>query len=336
MTMISGSYRNIIVFLALSFGVIFATVWSLSAGAVPVPWQVIVNTIFDLEGPRQDYIILRSRLPRTLLALLTGGSLAISGTIVQALMRNPLASPKIIGINSGAALAVCLMVILLPNLPLTYLPAAAVIGGCFAASLVYLSSEIGKVSPTRLIMIGIAIGFLCDAGVDYILVTSPSATFSTPLVWLTGSLWSRGWAHIGMVWHILLLLATISVILSFRLDLIRLGDGHATGLGMNVRAERFILLTLGVLLASISVSVVGVLGFVGLMAPHIARSLVGGSHGLLLPCATLTGMLLVVLADASGRALAPPIEVSAGILTAMFGAPFFIFILITTNKAEHA
>ncbi len=323
MTMVSGISRTVVVFTLLTFSVFGAAIWSLSAGAVPVSWQVIANTLFDLDGPRQDYIILRSRLPRTLLALLSGGCLAISGTIVQALLRNPLASPKIIGINSGAALAVCLMVIALPDLPITYLPVAAVL-------------EVGKVSPTRLVLIGIAVGFFCDAGVDYILVTSPSFKFSTPLVWLTGSLWARGWAHLGLVWHVLLLLAVTSVILSYRLDLIRLGDAHATGLGMNVPRERFVLLALAVLLAAISVSVVGVLGFVGLMAPHIARSLVGGSHPVLQPCAILTGMFLVVLADATGRALAPPVEISAGILTAMFGAPFFIFILITTGKAEQS
>ncbi len=336
MTMVSGISRTVVVFTLLTFSVFGAAIWSLSAGAVPVSWQVIANTLFDLDGPRQDYIILRSRLPRTLLALLSGGCLAISGTIVQALLRNPLASPKIIGINSGAALAVCLMVIALPDLPITYLPVAAVLGGCLAASLVWLGSEVGKVSPTRLVLIGIAVGFFCDAGVDYILVTSPSFKFSTPLVWLTGSLWARGWAHLGLVWHVLLLLAVTSVILSYRLDLIRLGDAHATGLGMNVPRERFVLLALAVLLAAISVSVVGVLGFVGLMAPHIARSLVGGSHPVLQPCAILTGMFLVVLADATGRALAPPVEISAGILTAMFGAPFFIFILITTGKAEQS
>ncbi|AZV78252.1 iron ABC transporter permease [Parasedimentitalea marina] len=212
----------------------------------------------------------------TLLVLLNGGCLAISGTIVQALLRNPLASPKIIGINSGAALAVYLMVIMFPNLSITYLPVAAVMGGCLAASLIYLGAEFGKVSPARLVLIGIAVGQLCDAGVNYILVTSPTFTFSTPLVWLTGSLWARGWAHVGMVWHVLPLLGVASVTLSFRLDLIRLGDAHATGLGMNVRVERFMLMVLAVLLASVSVSVVGVLGFVGLMAPQIARSLMGG------------------------------------------------------------
>lgn len=326
--------RNSATLLALSLSVILATIWSLSAGAVAISWSTIANTLFGFEGPKQEFIILRSRLPRTLLALLSGGCLAISGTIIQALLRNPLASPKIIGINSGAALAVCLMVLMLPDIPLTYLPLAAATGGCLAALFVYLGAEIGHATPTRLALIGIAVGFLCDAGVDFILVTSPTYQFSTPLVWLTGSLWSRGWAHLSAIWPVLTCLAGAAVLLSYRMDLIRLGDAHATGLGMNVRFERFALLTLATLLAAVSVSMVGVLGFVGLMSPHIARALVGGGHRVLMPTSILTGMLLVVLADATGRVLAPPIEVSAGILTALLGAPFFIFILIKTNKTE--
>lgn len=319
--------------LALLFSaLIFAMIWSLSAGAVPISWSVIFNTLFDLEGPKQDYIILKSRLPRMLLALLTGGCLAISGVIIQALLRNPLASPKIIGINSGAALAVCLMVLLLPDLSMAYLPLAAALGACVAATIVYLGAELGHASPARLALIGIAVGFLFDAGVNYILVTSPPYQFSTPLVWLTGSLWSRGWAHLGLVWHVLTALGFAGVILSYRLDLIRLGDAHATGLGVNVRVERLLLLAIATLLAAFSVSVVGVLGFVGLMSPHLGRSLVGGRHRILLPVSMLIGMVLVVFADAAGRMIAPPIEISAGILTALFGAPFFVFILIKSTK----
>lgn len=320
--------------LSLALSVILVSLWSISAGAVAVPWGTILNTLFDLDGPKQDFIVLRSRLPRTLLALLTGGCLAVSGTIIQALLRNPLASPKIIGINSGAALAVCLMMLVWPDLPSAYLPVAAIIGGCVAAGIVYLGAELGHASPARLALIGIAVGLLCDAGVDYILVTSPPYQFSTPLVWLTGSLWARGWAHLGMVWPMLVPLALVALALSYRLNIIRLGDAHATGLGVNIRAYRFVLLTLATLLAAISVSVVGVIGFVGLMAPHIARSLVGGDHRVAMPASILTGMLLVTLADATGRALAPPIEISAGILTALFGAPFFIFILISQGKSE--
>ena len=308
-------------------------VWSLSAGAVTIPAMTILNTLFDLDGPQQGFIINRSRLPRSLLACVTGGALAISGVIIQALLRNPLASPKIIGINSGAALGVLLSVLLAPNLGLNWLPLVAACGGVLAAGVIFAIAEFGPVSPARLALVGIAIGMTCDAGVDFILATSDIYDISAPLVWLTGSPWSRGWQHLNAVWPILLGLMAICVIYSYRLDLIRLGAVQATGLGVNVRRDRLVLLTLATFLAAVSVSVVGVLGFVGLMAPHIARHLVGGTHRGLLPVAMLVVALLVMVADAVGRALFAPLEISAGILTSMFGAPFFIFLLLS-RKTE--
>ncbi len=312
---------------------ILVFIWSLSSGAVTIPAATIINTLFDLDGPQQGFIINRSRLPRSLLAFCTGGSLAISGVIIQALLRNPLASPKIIGINSGAALGVLLSVIFAPSLGLNWLPLVAACGGILAAAIIFAIAEFGPISPARLALVGIAIGMTCDAGVDFILATSDIYDVSAPLVWLTGSLWSRGWQHLNAVWPILLSLSALCVLYSYRLDLIRLGTAQATGLGLNVRKERLALLTLATLLAAVSVSVVGVLGFVGLMAPHIARQLVGGTHRGLLPTAMLIGAILVMLADATGRALFAPIEISAGILTAMFGAPFFVFLLLS-NRTE--
>ncbi|MEH6833902.1 MULTISPECIES: FecCD family ABC transporter permease [Falsihalocynthiibacter] len=322
--------RRVWVLVGLLGVVVLAVIWSISAGAVPISASVIVNTLFGLEGPHQDFIILQSRLPRTVLALIAGAALAISGAIIQALLRNPLASPKVIGINSGAALAVCLGV--LSGVSPLWSPVLAAVGGFAAASLVWIGSLRRGASPARLALIGIAVGFLADAGVDYILVTAPTFEFSAPLVWLTGSLWSRGWEDVARTAPLILPLIGVALLLAFRLDLIRLGDAHALGLGMNVKIERFLLLALATALASVSVAAVGALGFVGLMAPHMARQLVGGNHRAVLPASMLVGMALVVLSDAAGRALAPPIEISAGILTALFGAPFFVFILLTSRR----
>ncbi|MEY8098483.1 FecCD family ABC transporter permease [Falsihalocynthiibacter sp. S25ZX9] len=322
--------RTLWVLVGLLGVVVLAVIWSISAGAVPISASVIVNTLFGLEGPHQDFIILQSRLPRTVLALIAGAALAISGAIIQALLRNPLASPKVIGINSGAALAVCLGV--LSGVSPLWSPVLAAVGGFAAASLVWIGSLRRGASPARLALIGIAVGFLADAGVDYILVTAPTFEFSAPLVWLTGSLWSRGWDDVARSAPLILPLIGMALLLAFRLDLIRLGDAHARGLGMNVKIERFLLLALATALASVSVAAVGALGFVGLMAPHMARQLVGGNHRAVLPASMLVGMALVVLSDAAGRALAPPIEISAGILTALFGAPFFVFILLTSRR----
>ena len=324
----------IVLIVALIVLVICAALWSLSVGAVAIPVDVIVNTLFNLPGEQQTYIIMKSRLPRMVLALLSGGALALSGAIIQAVIRNPLASPNIIGINSGAALFALAMVLIFPSIPQVWMPLAACLGGLFAASFVMLVAHYRSLSAVHLALIGVAVGFVFEAGVDYLLVVSNDSESSAPMIWLTGSLWGRTWSHVAISWIPLLTLSAIALVLSYRLDLIALGEATATGLGLNVPRQRLPLLFVATLLSSVAVAVVGIMGFIGLMAPHIARRMVGGSHRLMLPVSALVGMLLVVLADGVGRAIAPPIEVSAGILAALIGAPFFIYIMLTTASEQ--
>lgn len=307
---------------------------SLMVGAVAIPLNVTLNTLFGLDGPTQNFIINRSRLPRALLAMLCGAALASSGVMIQAILRNPLASPKILGINAGAALGVLMTASFAETLGFQWVPAFAILGGVLVAMLVYLIAELRPISPARLALTGVAIGFCLDAALDFILVTADTYAISAPLVWLTGSLWGRGWDDVARTWPLITPLLCLSLIFAFRVDLIRLGTVQAQGLGVNVRRTRLIILTLASFLAAVSVSAVGVVGFVGLMAPHIARLSVGGQHKVLLPIAMLIGAILVLGADTLGRALLPPIEVSAGILTALLGAPFFIWILLTNGTEE--
>ena len=305
---------------------------SLFAGAVPLQFETVVNSLLDLNGPRQDFIVLQSRLPRILLAAVTGGALALSGALIQALMRNSLASPKIVGINSGAALAVLVTIFNVPAMPPSLLPLPAVGGGLLAGLLVWWCAQRGNVDPRHLTLVGLAVGLTLDAGVDMLLVANTGPESSAPLIWLSGSLWGRGWAHLVSVAPILLGLAAATIFLAFRLDLQALGADRAAGLGVRVNLERTIALLAAIALASVSVSVVGVIGFVGLMAPHVASRLVGGRHRVMLPTAALFGAVLTVGADTAGRAIRPPIEISAGILTALLGASFFIWLLVTENR----
>ena len=329
---VHGAQRRGLLLLGLLAAlVVAAALWGLSVGAVAIPVHVIVNTLFNLDGEQQSYIIMRSRLPRLVLALLAGGALALSGSIIQAVIRNPLASPNIIGINAGAALFALGLVLFFPAIPQAYMPLAACLGGLSAAGFVLAVGHYRQVSAMHLALIGVAVGFLFEAGVDFLLITASDSESSAPLIWLTGSLWGRTWDHVAISWLPLLGLSALALLFSYRLDLLALGEGTATGLGLNVPRQRIVLLVVATLLASVSVAVVGVMGFIGLMAPHIARRLVGAAHRLMLPVAALVGMLLVVLADGIGRAIAPPIEVSAGILAALIGAPFFVYIMLTTE-----
>lgn len=332
--MSSETQRGLVVLAALAALTVAVATWSLTVGAVAIRLDVIVNTLFDLEGEKQTYIIMKSRLPRMVLALLAGGALALSGAIIQAVIRNPLASPNIIGVNAGAALFALGTVLLFPALPPEFMPLAACVGGTLAAGFVLLVAHFRRLSAIHLALVGVAVGFVFEAGVDYLLVVSSDSEASSPMIWLTGSLWGRTWAHVGASWLPLLVLGAAGMLLAYRLDLMALGEGTATGLGLNVPRQRLMMLGVATLLASVAVAVVGVMGFVGLMAPHIARRLVGGSHRLMLPVAMLTGMILVALADGIGRAIAPPIEVSAGILTALIGAPFFVYIMLTTASEQ--
>jgi len=326
--------RNIIVLVALLVLTICAALWSLGVGAVAIPVDVIINTVFNLPGEQQTYIIMRSRLPRILMALLAGGALGLSGAIIQAVVRNPLASPNVIGINSGAALFALGLVLWFPAVPETFVPLAACLGGVVAAGFVIWVAHRRRVSAVHLALIGVAVGFVFESGVDYMLVVNTDRETSAAMMWLTGSLVGRTWSHVLISWLPLVALSVLALLLSYRLDLIALGEETATGLGLRVPVQRIVLLLTATLLASVAVAFVGVMGFIGLMAPHIARRLVGGSHRLLLPVSMLVGILLVVLADGIGRAVAPPIEISAGILTALIGAPFFIYIMLTTASEQ--
>jgi iron complex transport system permease protein len=305
---------------------------SIAFGAVNIPIATTLNTLFDLTGPQSKFIILESRLPRVIIGLLAGASLGAAGAIIQAVIRNPLASPKILGINAGAGFFAFSMILFFPSISSTYLPFAAIVGGLSAAFIIYGIYHFKNYSTQSIVLVGIAISFIFEAGIDYLINTSDNHEYTIPLIWLTGSLWGRSWIHVNSVAPFLIVLLGISYLFVYKLDLITLGDPTATGLGIRVESTRFILLVLATLLTSISVGVVGVMGFVGLMSPHIARAIIGGGHRYIIPTAALIGMLLITLADLIGRLISPPLEISAGILTACFGAPFFVYLMIKSEK----
>ncbi len=309
-------------------GILFA---GLGTGAVHVPASTVVNSLFNLEGLRQDFIVMNVRLPRTLLATVTGAALGMSGAIIQALLRNPLASPKIVGINAGAAFAVLLCAFFVPDMAADITPVAAILGGMLAGAAVWFIAGRKAIDAARLTLVGIAVGFAMEAGVEFLLVTQTGPEFAAPLIWLTGSLWGRGWAHLVSIGPALIALMALALLFSFRLDLQNLGPQRAAALGVRIGLERGLLLLMAVVLASLSVSAVGVIGFIGLMAPHIASRIVGSRHASLLPAASLIGAILCAGADVVGRSIVPPIEISAGVLTALFGAPFFIWLLLTES-----
>ncbi|ANY67644.1 iron-dicitrate transporter subunit FecD [Paenibacillus sp. BIHB 4019] len=293
------------------------------------------ETISILRGSNSEYayIVNHFRIPRVILALLAGAGLAVSGVILQSILRNPLASPDVIGITKGAGLAAVSVIVFLPNSPIFILPVSAFVGAALVAVVLMVFTHKSGAKSSTLALVGIALGAICQAATEFILIKFP-VNANVMLLWLAGSLWGRGWDQLyGLLpWFILLIPIVIGM--SLKLDVLHFGDDIATGLGVKSNRARYILLSIAVALAGLCVATVGSVGFVGLIAPHMAKRIVGPKHKYSLPVAALCGGLLLVIADSIGRGLAPPIEIPVGILTAIIGVPYFIYLLRFEQKRK--
>lgn len=300
---------------------------SLALGAVPLSpaevWQ-------GLWGGADHFTIQEYRLPRLLLALLVGSMSAVAGVMVQGVIRNPLASPDVLGISHGAGLAAVVLLTLLPGLSLWLLPWIALTGGLLAALLLWLVCA-HRTAPVKLALCGVALSALYASITDFLLLTRP-VEINAALLWLTGSLWGRGWPQLFGILPWLSLLPLV-LWLCQRLNLAGLGEEQATTLGERVGRVRLLALLVAVCWSAATVAICGPIAFIGLVSPHLARALVGGCHQRLLPMAMLVGALLLLLADLAGRILAPPLELPAGIMTALLGAPYFLYLLFKMRAA---
>jgi iron complex transport system permease protein len=322
-----------LILVVLALLTIAGIVLSTAQGEYPIPILEVAKTILGFNRDNFDYqfVIYTLRLPRSLIAALIGMAMAIAGTITQGITRNPLAAPGIIGVNSGAALAAVTLLILFPSVSISLLPAAAFGGGILAALLIYLLSWKGGSSPLRLILIGVGVNLIAGSFTEVLTTFGDINVVSQALVWLAGSVYGRSWEQIGAFLPWLLGFGTLSLLLSRELNTLSLGDEVARSLGSRVEWQRGLLLMVSVALAGSSVATAGSIGFVDLMAPHLARQLVGSSHEGLLPTAALVGAVIVVFADLLGRLLFAPIEIPCGLVTSAIGAPYFIYLLIRSR-----
>jgi len=301
---------------------------NVSQGEYPVPLLEVIKTILGLTAnPDYAFVVNALRLPRALVALLVGMGLAIAGTILQGLTRNPLAAPEIIGINAGASLVAVTLIVLLPGVSVGWLPVAAFVGGLGTAIALYLLAWNRGSSPVRLILVGIGLTALTSSVTSLMITFGEINAVSQALVWLTGSVYGRSWEHLWSLLPWLMVFIPLSWGLARDLDTLNLGDSLAQGLGNRVEWTRSLLLLCAAALAGAAVATAGTIGFIGLMAPHLARQLVGPSHAGLLPTAALTGACIVELADLAGRTLFAPVELPCGVITAVIGAPYFLWLL---------
>lgn len=288
----------------------------------------VLKTLGGIEIDQGYSLVVNTlRLPRVLVALLVGMGLATSGVILQALTRNPLADPGIIGVTAGASLAAVTLIVLFPAIALFTLPFAAFGGALVVTVLIYWLAWNQGSSPMRLILVGIGITSIATALTSVLVTFGEINSVSQALIWMSGSVYGRSWHHVWSLLPWLAVFLPVALLLCRDLNALNLGDDVAQGLGSHVEQKRTLLLLISVALAAASVATAGSIGFVGLIAPHLARQLVGPAHEGLLPTAALTGGMIVVSADLLAKMLFAPIELPCGIVTAIIGAPYFLYLL---------
>ncbi|UWS30978.1 FecCD family ABC transporter permease [Erwinia pyrifoliae] len=272
------------------------------------------------------------RLPRVLLAMLVGGALALSGCVMQGLFRNPLADPGLLGISSGAALAVAISIVIplsLPGALMLYLPLlAAFIGSLTMTLIIFMLSRKGASALSRLLLVGIAINALCGAAVGVLSWLSNDQQLRQLSLWGMGSLSQAQWPTVLTCASVVLPCMFLVQRLAQRLNLLQLGDEDAHYLGVDVARTQRYLLVLSALLVASAVAVSGVIGFIGLVVPHLMRFCLGGDYRWLLPSSLLSGAILLLLADTLARTLVAPAEMPVGLLTSLIGGPCFLWLIL--------
>ncbi|WP_393966348.1 FecCD family ABC transporter permease [Exiguobacterium sp. S22-S28] len=325
--------RQRLIFLLLSLLLLGTIVISIGLGPASVSYDRLLPTLFGQGTFKEDFVLFSLRLPRIIITLLAGMALALSGSILQGITRNELADPGIIGINTGAGVAVAIFFLYFPVDVGSFiygLPVAAFLGALVTAVAIYaLSYDRNRgLQPIRLILTGVGFS-MALSGIMVILISSTKREKVDFIAkWLAGNIWGTDWTFVYALLPWLIVLVPFTLYKANKLNLLALNEPVAIGVGVAIEKERIQLLLTAVALAASAVSVTGGISFIGLMAPHIARALVGPRHQWFLPIALLIGGWLLVLADTIGRNIADPDGVPAGIVVALIGAPYFIYLLL--------
>jgi len=323
-------YKTIAVLVSL----LLVMLLGLMVGSDIIPLHEVINYTFHLAPIENEFALGELRMPRVLSGMIVGASLAVAGVIVQGIIRNPLASPDVIGVTGGASVSAVLFLTYFSNtMGVQWTPIFAVIGAISTFFIIYLFLLHPAITANRMVLIGIGLATLANAIVMYILVTSASFSSEQAYLWLTGSLYGVNW------------LQTISILVSFiilffiimwskrKFELYGYGDSVAEQLGLNLKRFRIVFLFFSALLCGLSVSVAGGIGFIGLLTPHISKRIVRHHTSLLFITTAGIGAILVVLADWIARIAFQPLDIPVGVFTSGIGAPFFIYLLIKNRNS---
>lgn len=304
--------------------------WSLSVGDFPIPISDVLSSLVGAGSEDAAFIVRELRLPRGLTAVLVGAAFGLSGAIFQRIARNPLASPDIIGINAGAAASAVFCIVVL-EATANVVTIGALAGAMVTALAIYLLAYKRGVTGYRLVLIGIGVTAMLGSITSYLLTRAEIYSAQRAVVWLTGSLNARSWEHVRPMVVAMVVLVPVALALARQLRQLEMGDDAARGLGTRVELARGSLLMTGVALAAVSTASAGPIAFVALVAPQIARRLVGGRTLALVPAAAF-GALLLVASDLLARRLFAPTELPVGVFTAVLGAPYLLFLLARANR----
>lgn len=328
----------------LIFSILLFVCLSTTVGIFDIPAYQICLAIFGrlFGGSTEvtgltEHIILNIRLPRILLGLLSGCGLAISGTVMQGILRNPMASPYTLGISSGASLGATLAIVLNISLaPGTFgIITNAFAGSLLCALLIFFISAGKNVTPVFMILTGIALMFLFSATTTLLQYFAEDEAVKRVVFWMVGSLGGADWLKIKIIAGVLAVTSLLIFSQAWEMNILSFGDETATSLGIHVKLVRIFTLLLSVFLTSTIVCFVGTIGFIGLVAPHICRMLIGGDNKYLIPVSGLLGGLLLAGADLFATNIIAPIEIPVGIITAYMGAPLFLLIIVRKmNRGE--
>lgn len=334
----------------LSFLIEKRTIWIIAALLVITAAVVVISTgigskyVSPLEviqsfagkgSSVNEVIIMKLRLPRIIIAILVGASLAVAGAVLQGIIRNPLASPDVTGITEGASLGTVLFIFFLSEkVSIQWAPLAAIVGAFVVTALLYLLSWKNGTSPLRMILIGTGLSAAFKS-ISYMFIISGAFVLANKsMTFMTGSIYGSSWekdVYTLLPWVLILL--PLTWIQARHVNVQALGDDVAASAGANVQLHRLILLLLSVALAGAAVAIGGAITFIGLMAPHMARKLVGSSFGGLLPVSALLGALILLVSDLAARAIFTPLDIPAGVFTAAIGAPLFLYLLYRNRNA---
>ncbi|MPQ44277.1 FecCD family ABC transporter permease [Clostridium tarantellae] len=298
---------------------------SMKIGSIDITFKELITGILTNNNQDNMGIIRDLRMPRVITAILVGANLAVSGVLLQSIIKNPLADPSVTGISSGASLVTIAIMVLFPSLN-NYRVLFGFLGGLLSCIIVYLLAFKKNISPMRIILAGIAVNAMLGGMTTMITIFNGRNSLSVQM-WLSGSLATVTWKDVNALFINTLIGLIAAFILFKACNIIILGDKNAKSLGFNADVLRIVISLVAVFLAGISTSIVGIIAFIGLVVPHICRILIGSNHKYLLPFSCIIGAMLLLIADTLGRTIAKPYEIPVGIVMAVIGGPFFLYLL---------